>query len=203
MCPNSSPPGQRSKTGRLALALLAGTAVLAAICVLLAGPREPQCRGHPLSYWLEHYLTGGTDEDRVEAMRAEAAIREIGTDALLCLLEWMRCEPSPARTNFVKFMVGLRKSRFGRWVPRALTEIKAAPPTQIGFFVFGPRAAPAIPELQRIANDAAHKRPAFLAMMALMEIGPAAAPAMMTRLVNTNFYMPPEAALSIYLRTRT
>jgi hypothetical protein len=171
--------------------------------MLLAGPDEPQSRGHPLSYWLEHYTTRATDEDRRLAKEAEAAIREIGTNALPALLVWLRYEPSQTKTDILNFLAPLRRSWFGRWVPAAIIYDHGVPPANVGFVELGPSAAEAIPELEQIANDAAHPRPAARAMIALSVIGPKALPAVEARLSNINFPFPPDAAVNIYLRTRT
>lgn len=170
---------------------------------LLAGPEEPECRGHPLSYWLEHCMPGATPGP-TQREEAEAAIREIGTNAIPALLVWMRYEPSQTKTNILDFLARLRRSSYGRWIPASLThDHTRVPSANIGFSVLGPSAAEAVPELERMANDAKHKLPAARAMIALSAIGLAALPAVEARLSNTNFPFPPESALSFYLRTRT
>src|SRR6266550_2012121 len=196
-------PGQKLRIVRLVLGL---ACVLTAFSNgdVLAGPDEPECRGHSLSYWLEHDTTRATDEDRAQAKEAEIAIREIGTNAIPALIAWLRYEPSQTKTDILNFLARLRRSSYGRWVPASLTyDHTRVPRGDIGFFVLGPAAAEAIPELEQIANDAAHRNPAVRAMMALSAIGPAALPAVEARLSNTNFPLPPDAALGVYMRTRT
>src|SRR5438067_375813 len=82
------------------------TALMA--CILLAGSGEPRSHGHSLSYWLDHYTTRATEEDRRLANQAQAAIREIGTNALPTLLAWLRYEPSQTKTNIVSFLARIR-----------------------------------------------------------------------------------------------
>lgn len=171
--------------------------------ILIASPSEPASRGHTLSYWLERYSIRGSAADQKTAEEAEIAIREIGTNALPALLVWLRYEPSQTKTNIQNFLANIRRSSYGRWVPASLTYDHGAPPANLGFFVLGPAAVDAIPELEKIANDANNPRPAARAMAALGAIGPAALPAVESRLANTNFSFPPDAALNIYLRTRT
>ena len=161
---------------------------------------EPESHGHPLSYWLEHRMPGKSAEDR---NMAETAIREIGTNGLPALLVWLRYEPSQTKTNIMEFLKRMRRTAYGRWIPPQLTYENGPPPAHIGFYVLGPAAAPAIPELTQMANDTQHPRPAVRAMMALSAIGPAALPAVEARLANTNFPSTPAAAVNIYLRTRT
>ena len=178
-------------------------AIMLAPCALLAGPDEPQAHGHTLSFWLEHFITRANDEDRKQAKEAEAAILEIGTNALPALLVWLRYEPSQSETEILSFLARVRRSAFGRWVPPATSYEHGAPRGDIGFGVLGPLAAEAIPELEQIANDAAHPRPAARAWMALSKIGPKALPAVEARLSNTNFPVPLDAAVRMYLQTRT
>ena len=171
--------------------------------ISMASPDEPASQGHSLSYWLEHYSLRGSDADRKIAEKAEIAIREIGTNALPALLVWLRYEPSQTKTNIQHFLAHLRRSSYGRWVPASLTYDHGVPPAQVGFMVLGPAAAEAIPELEKIANDATNPIPAARAMAALSAIGLEALPAVESRLANTNFPFPPDAAVNMYLRTRT
>jgi hypothetical protein len=165
-----------------------------------AAPSEPEALGHPLSYWLEHYLPGSQARER-EA--AATAIRQIGTNGLPAMLVWLRYEPSQTKTEIMGFLKRMRASAYGRWIPPSLTYDHGVPPAHVGFNVLGPAAAPAIPELEQIANDARNPRPAARALMALSAIGPAALPAVEARLANTNFPLPPYAAINMYVRTRT
>jgi hypothetical protein len=161
---------------------------------------EPESHGHLLSYWLEHWMPGNSAEER---KMAETAIRDIGTNGLPALLVWLRYEPFQTKTNIMEFLKRMRRTAYGRWIPPQLTYENGPPPAHIGFIVLGPAAAPAIPELTLIANDSQHPRPAVRALMALNAIGPAALPAVEARLANTNFPLTPDAALNMYLRTRT
>jgi hypothetical protein len=163
---------------------------------------EPESHGHPLSYWLEHWMPGNSASPDKRKM-AETAIRDIGTNGLPALLVWLRYEPSQTKTNIMEFLKRMRRTAYGRWIPAQLTYENGPPPAHVGFIVLGPAAAPAIPELTQIANDAQHPRPATRAMMALTAIGPAALSAVESRLANTNFPSTPTAAVNIYLRTRT
>jgi hypothetical protein len=162
---------------------------------------EPESHGHSLSYWLEHWMPGGGSAE--ERKLAETAIRDIGTNGLPAMLVWLRYEPSQTKTNIMEFLKRMRQTAYGRWIPPQLTYENGPPPAHIGFNVLGPAAAPAIPELTLIANDAQHPRPAARAMMALSAIGPAALPAIEARLANTNFPVGSIPAVNMYLRTRT
>src|SRR5258707_2281 len=65
---------------------------------------EPQSHGHPLSYWIEHSMSRGTDQERETAKEAEIAIREMGTNAVPALLVWLRYEPSQTKTEILSFL---------------------------------------------------------------------------------------------------
>jgi len=141
--------------------------------------------------------------DAEERTIAEAAIREIGTNGLPAMLVWLRYEPSQTKAEIMEFLERIRRFAYGRWIPPEFTYEGGAPPGYIGFNVLGPAAASAISELTLIANDAQHPGPAARAMMALSAIGPAALSAVEARLANTNFPFLPDAAVNMYLRTRT
>jgi hypothetical protein len=184
-----------------------------------ADPAEPVARGHTLSYWLEHYTARANDADRRRADQAAPAIREMGSNALPALLVWLRYEPSQTKIEVMEFLKRMRGTAYGRWIPPELTYENGPPPAHVGFYILGPLAAPAIPELAAMANDAARPLVASRALQALISIGPPALPAVEARLANTNFplpqpppnmaranlprTLPASAAVNMYLHTRT
>ena len=186
-------------TGLYLRHVLALVAMFAGAMPLQAGAAEPESQGHPLSYWLEHYVAAGGAQERAIP---EAAIREIGTNGLPAMVVWVWYEPSRSATEIPRFLSRTRTSANGRWVPQELAPGQTVPRGDIGFHILGPAGAPAIPELAQIANDAGNPRPAARAMMALSCIGPAALPVVEARLANKDFPFPPEAALNLYLKTR-
>lgn len=181
-----------------------------------ANAGEPESRGRPLSYWLASYMTNNTGNGR---QTAETAIREMGSNALPALLVWLRYEPSQSKTEVMEFLKRMRRNAYGRWIPPELTYENGPPPAHVGFYILGPLAAPAIPELSEMANDAAHALVASRALQALVSIGPPALPAVEARLASTNFPLPQPprnmaranlpktlpayAAVNMYLHTRT
>jgi hypothetical protein len=184
-----------------------------------ADPAEPVARGHTLSYWLEHSISRANDADRQLADQATEAIREMGTNALPALLVWLRYEPSQTKTEVMDFLRRMRRTTYGRWIPPELTYENGPPPAHVGFYILGPLAAPAIPELGEMANDSARPLVASRALQALLSIGPAALPTVEARLAKTNFPLPKPppnmagaglprtlpayAAVNMYLRART
>ncbi len=146
---------------------------------LAAGPSEPEVSGHPLSFWVVQYTGArGTDAERAEGQQAASAIREMGTNALPCLVDWLRNGPPRGRTQ----------SKFAAVFVMQL---------------LGALAAPAIPDLVRQANDVSHKGLAATAFWTLQSIGPAALPAVTARLGNPDFATTPYLALATYFWTRT
>src|SRR5260221_7633398 len=62
----------------------------------LSGKREPAYKGRSLSQWIGR-LPGIPTQD--SATEADRAVREIGTNAVPFLLEWIAYEPEPWRDN--------------------------------------------------------------------------------------------------------
>ena len=69
----------------LALLVLAG--VVAISLLVVPGPREPEYKGRPLSFWLEGYGIGPNGKN-VDRPKANEALWKIGTNAIPTLL-WM------------------------------------------------------------------------------------------------------------------
>ena len=80
---------------------------LAVLLVILAGviawqvlrkpepKREPVYHGKGLRAWLNEYLTTG------DSLRAEAAVRQIGANAIPTLLDMLRTKDSPSVSNWI------------------------------------------------------------------------------------------------------
>jgi HEAT repeat protein len=119
-------------------------AVILLIALLAAGvsnllePREPSYHGRTLSSWLDGMDADPNPEDGPE----EAAIREIGTNALPNLLKWIPSHDSSLKTGWINFV------NQQDWLPlhptfaRSRSEYAAA-----AFQVLGPAGAPAVPGL--------------------------------------------------------
>jgi HEAT repeat protein len=116
-----------------------------------------------------------------ERQQAEEAIRHIGTNAIPSLLRWISYDPSP---EWDKVLLSLQK------LPRALrprfpeSRRRLALETEIGFYLLGAQAAPAIPELTRLADTSSAELRAYLCSRALSHIGPDALPAMLSIISN-------------------
>jgi hypothetical protein len=113
---------------------------------------------------------------------ARAAIRKIGTNSLPCLLAWLSARPNYTPSKRVA-------QWFLEWLPEPLVPKKslewACDPIELHFEIaaylfgtLGPQAAPAIPDLERLACDPRGGRSAFCAKCILAGIGPEALPAL-------------------------
>jgi HEAT repeat protein len=121
--------------------------LLAASAVAFVGlrPREPAYEGKKLSEWLKIFgnSTGGAYEE------AEAAIQQIGTNALPTLLEMLRSKDSWLKVK----LIGLVSKQ--SLVELELTsEDDRRSLAMFGFQVLGPRAKPILPALIELLNNA-------------------------------------------------
>jgi len=124
----------------------------AVIVVLLLWPRErePEYNGVALSGWLVR--CGSTNQ--AECLAAVAAIRHIGTNALPFLLRWIQYEPG-WRDSLGRKILGWPVLGSRRDVQRLIwnmTQYRAITAVN-GFRILGSDANPALPELQRLADN--------------------------------------------------
>lgn len=172
--------------------LVTGSLAGVALLLWLTREREPSYQGKPLTFWVKAY------EQEVPAENAgfppgqgAKAIRNLGTNALPCLLKWVSFEPS--KSNF-RYQVGKVFSRLPffsqsealkSWVryDKELTQALIAP---MAFRALGKQAAPAIPELVRRMNDTNAPWAAERAISALANMGESATSALVTQMTDTN-----------------
>ncbi len=164
--------------------MLLGCAVAAvATLLLLSREEEPSYAGHSLSEWLERIQHHNVETDDYEALEN---VRHIGTNALPCLLKWLRFDvpvwkrklrllddklPWQIRRNSV--VVGLYGGKEQERLQLAFT----------GFRVLGPDASPAIHELVQMMNELKHPR--FYPAFPLASIGKAALPDLLNMLADS------------------
>jgi hypothetical protein len=172
------------KRGRVLIAL-AAVAVLAVLAwTMLHTPApEPVYNGKPLSYWLRGYGYS-YDTNLPSSAQADAALREIGTNAVPTLLRMLRAHDSPLKTRFLKWAFRYRYFRIN--YPSAGTiNLEACH----GFRALGPNAYGAVPELIRVLDEKASPNLVSFSAMALAGIGPdahAAVPSLLRMAVTTN-----------------
>src|SRR5262245_24790340 len=143
---------------RRLLLFLVPCAVLIALIFLfsLVPGEEPRYKGRALSEWVDIYGSSGRGiHTAFEIDEAAAAIKHIGTNALPFLLRWLPYEYPSRRSKTAQLIDKLpaaiqkpfagvlnRDRRFGRaWSAERCFEL------------LGPDAAPAIPEMVRLAGD--------------------------------------------------
>ncbi len=149
-------------------------AVLAAAGLRLASrqPREPEYDGQPLRYYLSSQTYGDLRRER----EAREAIREMGSNAVPCLMEILSARESWFAHQFRQL---LRRQSLVRLnlVPLAERQRHAA----MACLEIGPAAAPAIPALARLVDD---PDLACWAIAALSQIGPQTFPLLTNALLN-------------------
>lgn len=151
---------------------------LSAALILIRSCSEPTYEQVSLTDWLEIYVTtaqleegainwrlGSGKAPQSEPLRAKEAgnaIRQMGPQALPYLIKWMKARSSPPPNHEAD--------------PRLYRAF-------VGFVALGTNAAAAIPDLAKIASDSTGPGVPF-AIMALIEIGPAAIPALTNTLIS-------------------
>lgn len=139
----------------LVLGCLAATAALVAV---LTHKAEPRYQGHTLSHWL---AASGAPSER-ERTEARAAITQIGSNAIPCLLRFISYTPSPWKKHSMTAFRKLQSLPFALdLIPRALIiderELRAAY-AEDAFRLLGNAAVSATPQLKGIAFDSAHRQ---------------------------------------------
>src|SRR5690242_11063908 len=132
--------------------IVASGCIAAVILALLLWPRdaEPEYNGVTLSTWLAH--SGGTHQN--ESVAAENASRHMGPNALHCLVRWIQYEPG-WRDSLARKILGwpiIGKRRDVQRLIWNMTQYRAITAVN-GFMILGSQANPALPELQRLADN--------------------------------------------------
>jgi hypothetical protein len=191
LCHASSVNLFASRSVRRGLLFLLLPALVCAIFLLPGYQAGPVCRGRHLSEWIALRQTYEGKEP------ATSAIREIGTNAIPSLLDWIAYEPpyfsyhlKPGYEALPKFLTHTRP------VQTLLFNTKASDRAQDAmdaFSALGPLALPAIPELIRRINNTNTTPTRIRATIALAHIGDAAVPTMISMLTS------PEGAADLWL----
>ena len=139
-----------------------GVIVLVAM-VVWPRDREPEYQGKRLSYWLEarsrllSQMGHGSFHDVDGYNNTLDAIRQIGTNGLPCLVEWLSYEPPRWRTWVRNCSTNLPRriqySRLCRWVIDDPNRARASR-ASVGLVVLDEQALAAIPELTQMQTKA-------------------------------------------------
>jgi hypothetical protein len=174
------------KLRNLSFVFVAAAAI--GVMIFLVQRTEPRYGGRSLSQWLTvSRVTGISPERRAEAA---AAIRHIGAAGLPWLLEWATQEPSSPVKSRVRIFLGNHPrlpapTALRRWAEPTQDYTKANE-ARLGFLILGPDAAPAIPELVRIAINGTNVGSATWSVASLANIGPQTLPTLIAIAANTN-----------------
>jgi hypothetical protein len=185
----------------LSLVALVVAVVIVLLIALPVGETEPTYQGKPLSAWI--VVRYPPQDVSLEGRKAAViAIRAIGTNACPYLVKWIKQAREPSwMAEHLKNLVNQ--------LPKAITPRSAQTWTDkpdnshsldaVGAFEFlGEAGRPAIPELKKILYDrGASSVVCSLAAQALQAIGPAATPALLEILTDTNAPNRADAALAL------
>ncbi len=163
-----------------------------ALALLLTGYREPSYQGRKLSQWMNAFYNSlGGDPETPEYLEAAAAVRHMGTNALPHLLKWISSQPSRSKTR-EKLAAWMHKlperviPQFGHdWICEDARRVRIGRAT-VAFQILGTNAAPALPQLFRLANDPTDEERAIQATRATYGMGPEVIPALLRTIQNTN-----------------
>jgi hypothetical protein len=118
-------------------------AVAGGATFIVRGGAEPSLNGHRLTFWLEQYTFNKNPQGREAARNA---IRGIGTNGLPVLLTMLAARDSPVKSRALK--LSERQSFFHLTSARQYRLM-----ARNGFQILGRMAQPAVPTLNKLAND--------------------------------------------------
>jgi HEAT repeat protein len=168
-----NPPKPADRAGRRWRRRWLLAAIVAALAVWLAVPREPRHDGLSLSEWVAAPAEAGRSPEE-----AAAALRSMEPRATATLLRWLQTRESRWRRRLCE--LAARQNWFTLEPDRAWERREWA---VSGFALLGTNAAPAIPRLARLVDDP-EIGPAALG--ALRGIGLPSAPVLLAALTNNN-----------------
>lgn len=172
---------------RRRLIVLAGSIVLLVALVFFTRSREPRYQGHTLTYWvLACYWTA---PDKPTRQQAADAIRQIGTNAVPFLLDWIHYEaPFERRDREESSTARLRwlVSKLGIEVSSGLTDTEQlrADATWFALGILGADAKSAVPELTRLLNEPRTSTAVGRAALGLGRMGEPGLPSLQAALTN-------------------
>ena len=182
------------KRHKLILSLLIGAAVAGGYFGFQTRAHEPSYNSRSLSDWLVGMTNYNGDDDTAQAAEA---IRQIGTNALPYLVQYIRYTPSPVRLKTAEVIAALGK-RLGRgWRLRGSRSEARAQGAFDALAILGPAAAGTIPDLMQLAADTGDLHRPSLAISTLGRLGAQGLPPLLAILTNQQSRLRPQAALSL------
>lgn len=164
------------KTRAAAITALA-LATLGALLWILASPgeREPVYQGKTLTWWLSDFWPGRKPTpEKLE--QARLAVRQIGTNAIPMLLQWISAKDGPLKQKLITWIYEHPRVPF-----RLESSVDKNMLAVSGFHILGKsQAGPAVPALVEIVRTGGGQRTSAynnvtFAMWALADLDPAAA----------------------------
>jgi len=153
-------------------------ALAAAFFWMHQSDKEPSYEGKSLSEWIAR---AGLAPDDVEVTNAVVTVTHIGTNAIPCLLHWIRFETPRWYRNLDNFVPDPILGRIGNSLVFHYAKSEAA---VMAFSILQTNAAAAIPELTRLMNDTNKPMAAKQAARALASLGKDALPHLLQALTN-------------------
>jgi hypothetical protein len=164
---------------------------LPCLVLFIGSLAEPRYRGRSLSHWLLAYRVNYL-EHPVEQREAAEAVRQIGTNALPCLLKWVRYQEPAWRTRVYMQIWRIKWNKPKRWIFKLAEPLKPCRPerpdalARTGFEILGPAAEPALPELIALASDPHPACRVSTVIYCAAQIGPASFPPLTNILTSSN-----------------
>ena len=160
------------KRGRILITAAAVVVLGVLVWMILLAPSstpEPVYQGKPLSYWLRGYGFNYAATNRPNHRDAQVAMMNTGTNAIPLLLRLLRAHDSPLKTKVLHWAY-----RYAYFRERFQSTGELNMEALNGFAFLGGRAAGAVPELIKMADESHDEPQATYAIIILADIGPAA-----------------------------
>jgi len=164
---------------RIFFALFGITALVGLFALLYDS--EPHYHGRGLSHWLA--VARSSDASADQRQEACDAIRQIGPNALPDLLRWAIGHRSQTKIKIQTFIRQHPTAFIPKWLRKwadTYPDQTRANEARLAFLILGPKAAPLIPELTRLATAVPPEPGEYWAISTLGDIGPQALPALIT-----------------------
>ncbi len=164
----------------LVLAVVGG----AAWGLFLRPEPEPVYQGKPLREWLEAYSRTPPIKSAEQIYAADAALREIGTNAIPTFLRYLRAKDSPLTLK----LLGLAQRQHFIKIHHTPAKDRNWQGTR-GLIALGSEANGAVPALLKIFDENISPESRYFTVRSLWRIGPAAEPGvpqLLTALTDTN-----------------
>lgn len=146
------------------IAIFLGAAVVSVTALLFAvfrGEPQPSYNGRSLSFWIEDYWRGGSEQ--------EVALRAIGTNAFPFLMRWMQQKEARYNDSLHDVVQKLPDQLRPKWADVDYTPLSLSSAHALS--AFGSQASIIVPEITRLAADPNEPEIAKTCLWALSYLG--------------------------------